>query len=111
MIIHLLVGFIKKRLYKLSQYFRKPYKSFGGDINVKVDLSIYATKPYLENATEANTSKLTTKTDLASLKVKFDKIDVDKLKIAPIDLSKISNVANNNVVRKTVCDKVVAKTK
>ena len=28
----------------MSQYFRKLYQPFGGDINVKVDLSIYATK-------------------------------------------------------------------
>ena len=28
----------------MSQYFHKPYEPFGGDINVKVDLSNYATK-------------------------------------------------------------------
>ena len=39
MIIHLIVGLIKKTLYKMSQYFPKPYEPFGGDINVKVDLS------------------------------------------------------------------------
>ena len=44
MIIHLIVGLIKKTLYKVSQYFPKPYKQFGGDINVTVDLSNYATK-------------------------------------------------------------------
>ena len=44
MIIHLIVGLIKKTLYKMSQYFPKPYEPFGGDINVKVDLSNYATK-------------------------------------------------------------------
>ena len=35
---------IKKTLYKMSQYFPKPYEPFGGDINVTVDLSNYATK-------------------------------------------------------------------
>ena len=35
MIIHLIVGLIKKT-YKRSQYFLKPYESFGGGINVKV---------------------------------------------------------------------------
>ena len=44
MIIHLIVGLIKKTLYKMTQYFPKPYKPFGGDINVKVNLSNYATK-------------------------------------------------------------------
>ena len=32
----------------MSQYFSKPYESFGGDINVKVDLSNYATKADLK---------------------------------------------------------------
>ena len=44
MIISLIGGLIKKALYKMIQYFSKPYKPFGGDINVKVDLSNYATK-------------------------------------------------------------------
>ena len=42
MIIHLITGLIKKTLYKMSQYFPKPYKPFEGDINVKVDLFNYA---------------------------------------------------------------------
>ena len=36
----------------MSQYFPKPYELFGGDINVKVDLSPYPTKSDLKNATE-----------------------------------------------------------
>ena len=87
MIIHSIVGLIKKILYKMSQYFPKPYEpfgGFGGDINVKVDLSNYATKAYLKNATGVDTSKLAAKCDLASLKAEIDKIDVDKLKTAPI---------------------------
>ena len=36
MIILLIAGLIKKRLYKMSQYFPKPYEPFGSDINVKV---------------------------------------------------------------------------
>ena len=34
---------------KMSQYFPKPYEPFGGDINVKVDLSNYATKANIKN--------------------------------------------------------------
>ena len=33
----------------MSQYFSKPYEPFGGDINVKVDLSYYATKADIKN--------------------------------------------------------------
>ena len=39
MIILLIAGAIKKTLYKMSQYFLKPYEPFGEDINSKVDLS------------------------------------------------------------------------
>ena len=49
------------------------------------------------------------KSDLAKLKVEIDKIDVDKLKSVSVDLSKLSNVENNNVVKNTVYDKLVAK--
>ena len=48
----------------------------------------------MENATAVDTSKLTRKSDLASLKVEIDKIDVDKLKSVPIDFSKLRNVIN-----------------
>ena len=48
--IHLIAGLIKKTSYKMSQYFPKPYEPFGEDNNVKVDLSIYATKSDLKNA-------------------------------------------------------------
>ena len=54
-------------------------------------------------------SKLAAKSDLANLKSEIDKIDVDKLKTVPVDLSKLSNAVNNDVVKKTVYDKLVAK--
>ena len=85
----------------MSQYFPKPYKSFGGNINVKVDLSNYATKTNLKNATGIDTSKLAAKSDLVRLKAEVDKSDIDKLVPVPIDLSKLSNVVKNGV-KKTV---------
>ena len=39
----------------MSQYFPKPFKSFGGNINVKVDLSNYATKTDLKDVTRVGT--------------------------------------------------------
>ena len=63
---------------KMSQYFPKPYEPLGGDINVKVHLSNYATKTDLKNATVIDTSKLASKSDLVSLKAKVDKLDIDK---------------------------------
>ena len=78
-------------------------------MKVELDLSNYATKTNLKEATGIDTSNLAAKSDLASLKAETDKIDVDKLKAVPVDLSKLSNVANNDVVKKTVYDKLVAK--
>ena len=65
----------------MSHYFPKPNKSFGRNINVKVDLSGYATKEDLKNATGIDTSKFEAKSDLVSLKEEVDKIDIDRLKL------------------------------
>ena len=43
-------------LYKMSQYFPKPYEPFSGDINVKFDLSNYALKADIKNISHADTS-------------------------------------------------------
>ena len=51
--------------------------------------------------------KLAAKSDLANLKAETNKIDVEKLKAAPVDLSKLSNVVNNDVAKKTMYDKLV----
>ena len=84
----------------MSQYFPKPYEPFGGDINVKVDLSNYATKTDLKNVTHVDTSSFALKTNLASPKTKVDKLDIDKLVPVPVDLSKLSDAVKNDVVKK-----------
>ena len=73
MIIILIAGLIKKILCKISQYFPKPYESFGRDINVTDDLSNYATKADIKNTTHADTSGFALKTNLANLKNDVDK--------------------------------------
>ena len=93
----------------MSQYFPKPYEPFGGDINVKVDLSNYATKTDIKNISHVDTSSFALKTNLASLKTEVDKLDIDKLAPVPVDLSKLSDVIKNDVVKKNVYDKLVAK--
>ena len=93
----------------MSQYFPKPYESFGGKINIKVDLSNYATKTDLKNISHADTSSFALKLNLASLKTEFDKLDINKLALVPVDLSKLSDVVKTHVVKKTVYDKLVAK--
>ena len=47
--------------------------------------------------------------DLVSLKAAVDKIDAEKLKTVSVDLSKLSNIDKNAVVKKTVYEKLVAK--
>ena len=106
----------------MSKYFPKPYESFGRDINVKVDLSNYTTKADFANITHVDTSNFALKTNLSNLKTEEDKLDIDKLKIlpnswsdlktkvneldidkfmpVPVDLGKLSNVVNNEVVKK-----------
>ena len=93
----------------MSQYFPKPFRSFGGNINVKVDLSNYATKTDLKNVTRVETSGFALKTNLTSLKTEVDKLDINKLAPVPIDLSKLSDVVKNDVVEKAVFDKLNAK--
>ena len=93
----------------MSQYFPKLYGSFGGNINVKGDISNYATKADLKNVTHIDSSRFALKTNLASLKTEVDEQDVDKLVSVPVDLSKLSDAVKNDVVKKAVYDKLVAK--
>ena len=93
----------------MSQYFRKPYEPFGGYIKVKVDLSNYATKSDLKNVTHVDTSSFALKTNLGSLRTEVDKLDIDKLAPVPVDLSKLSDVVKNDIVKKTVYDELIAK--
>ena len=75
---------------------------FGGDINVKVDLFNYATKTVLKNETGIDTSKLAAKSDLASLKTEIGKLDIDKLVLVSVDLSKLRDVVNDVVKKNCV---------
>ena len=98
-------------------------------VKVELDLSNYATKADLKNATGVDTSKFAKKVDLASLKSNVDKLDIDKLKnvptnlsnlkskvdkldigkleTTPVHLSKLSNVVKSDVVKETEYNKLV----
>ena len=106
----------------MSEYFAE-LKSLGAKVKVELDLSNYATKMDLKNATGIDTSSFAKKFDLAKLKSNVDKLDVDKLKMFQliprnfkskvdilyvdnlvhvlVDLSKLSLV-KNDVVKKDV---------
>ena len=87
----------------------KPFKAFGKCIKIKVDLSNYATKTDLKNMSHVDTSSFALKANLANLKTEVDKLDIDKLVPVLTDLSELSNVVKNDVVKKTVYDKLVTK--
>ena len=93
----------------MSKYFPEPHEPFGGEINVKVDLSNYATRTDIKNISNVDNSSFAQKTNLANLKTEVDKLDIAKLAPVPVDLSKLSDVVKYNVLKKTVYDKLVAK--
>ena len=93
----------------MSQCFPKPYEPFGRYINVKVDLSNYATKTDIKNISHIDTSSFALKSNIAILKTEGDKSDIDKLVSVPVDLSKLSDLLKYDVVEKKAYDKLVAK--
>ena len=96
----------KRLYYNMSTYY-PPYKSSSNNIKVELDLTNYATKTDLKNITHVDVSSSASKTNLAALKTEVDKIDADKLKTVPVDLAKLTNAVENDLVKKT--DYVVLK--
>ena len=96
----------------MSTYY-PPYKSSSNNIKVELDLTNYTRKTDLENIRHTDVSSFASKTNLSALKTEVDKIDVDQLKTVPDDLAKLSNVVENEVVKKTdfSADDYVKKTK
>ena len=92
----------------MSQYFPTP-SSHKENIKVEIDLSNYATKKEINDITHVDTSNFALKTNLANLKTEVDKLDIGKLKTVPVDLSKLSNVVKNEVIKKTEYNKLVNK--
>ena len=84
----------------MSTYY-PPYKSSSNNIKIELDLTNYATKTDLKNITYTDVSSFASKINLAALKTEVDKIDADKFKTVPVDLAKLSNVVNHDVVKKT----------
>ena len=83
----------------MGQYFPKP-SSHKENIKVEIDLTNYATKKDINDITHVETLNFALKTNLANLKTEVDKLDIDKLVPIPNDLSKLSNVVKNDVVKK-----------
>ena len=73
------------------------------------EFRIYSTKTDLKNVTRVDGSSIALKTNLANLKTEADKLGIAKLTPVPDDLAKVSNIVKNDVVKKTIYDKLVAK--
>ena len=87
-------------LDKMSQYFPQLYDYSVGNIKIELDLTNYEIKARVKGATGVDTSNLATKSDLFSLKAGVNKINIDKLKIVPLDFSKIRNVVDNDFLKR-----------
>ena len=83
----------------MSQYF-PPYNNSSEIIKVELDLSNYATKKDINDITHVDVSGFASKTNLAVLKTEVDKIDTDKLKTVTVDLAKLTNAVEHNLVKK-----------
>ena len=95
------VGLIKNMsLFKMGQYFPKP---------IKLNWIYLTIEANLKRATVVETSNLAAKLDFSSLKAQIDKVKIGKLKTVPVDLSKLSNAVDNDVVKKTLYDELVTK--
>ena len=90
-----------------------PYNNSSENIKVELDLSNYATKKDIKDITHIDASGFASKTNLAALKTKVDKLNIDKLRTTPADLAKLTDVVKNEVVKKTdfSADDYVKKTK
>ena len=86
----------------MSKYFPKQYKPFGRNINIKIDLSNYATKAETKNISHGDTSRFALKTNWPNLKTKVDKLGIDKWVYVTVDLSNLSDVVKNDLVKKGV---------
>ena len=74
----------------MIDYFPEP-KSLEGKVKVELDLSTYAAKTDLKNATWIDTSSFAKEVVLASLKSNVDKLGIDKLKNVPTNSSNLKS--------------------
>ena len=106
MIILLIIGFIKKiqqneiLLHKISQYFPKTYMNNLEETLMSKLIYLIMQKTDLKDISHVDASSFSLKLNKASLKVEIDKLDIGKLVHVLADLSKLSDVVKNDVVKK-----------
>ena len=78
----------------MNEYFPKS-KSLGANVKVELHLSNYPREAGLKNITSVDTSDFAKKTDLTNLKYVVGKLDIDKFKHVPSNLSNLKNKVDN----------------
>ena len=71
-------------------------------LKVELNLSNHTTKADSIKANDTDIYEFAKNTDSARLKLDIGELDVGKLKTAPVDLSKLSNIVDNNVNKMTL---------
>ena len=79
----------------MSECFPK-LNSLGANVKVELDLSNYATKADFKKVVD--TSSFAKKIDLANLKSNVDKLDIDKLKNVPTNLSNLESKVHKKIL-------------
>ena len=69
-------------------------------LTLNLIFQIMQKKADIKNISHVDTSSFALKTNLTSLKTEVDKLDIDKLAPAPVDLNKLSDVVKNDVAKK-----------
>ena len=72
------------------------YKYFCGYLNNDVVQTLCVILPQMH----VDVSSFAIKANLAALKTEVDETDIDKLKTAPVDLAKLTNSVENDLVKK-----------
>ena len=121
-----IVKVIKKKGNKLYVKWKRYDNSFNSRIDKKINIFLnhmallvetlmskliylIMQQKHLKNISHVSVSSFALKSNLASLKPEVDKLDIQKLIPIPNDLAQLSNAVKNDVVKKTVYDKLVAK--
>ena len=92
------VGLIKKDLIQISQDFPKPHNLLEETLVLKLTLLIMQQKQILKMQQEL--IHLNQQQNLKKIKSEVDKLDIGKILPVPFDLSELSDVIKNDVVRK-----------
>ena len=110
MITDSVAGLIWKIQYKYESIFSWGAWAFWWECKSWIELNqLCNSKAALKRATSIDTTTLASKTDLPGLKTKAHNLDLGKLKTVPDDLSQLTNVVDNDVVKKTLYDTLVIK--